>query len=251
MRTLSESFVAKGLVPILSACLALFVCPALNASMVNVDFNTPSAHPTLGTYSGAAQLGAPGDLWNGVNIEDNNTIAGSGLLALFDSNGQSTAFTLSIAASSDSCCYPNAVGWDPFNADSLNYGNLMADMSQGSGVNFTIYGLAPGEYDLWIYTPFGLGDMTANLDSRASLPYDQSDRLLSTHSQLLQPVVLLDGVLNVSSSHRVSGFQLAITSPTPEPSTTVLFSLTMALWYAKRQLQRYNAKPMMTTGTSS
>lgn len=226
-QTLLAAFLPKTFLPALAFCLIPFLGVELRASLVNVDFNTPIAHPTLGTYSGAAQIGAPGDIWNGVDIENNNTAAGTGVLSLIDAAGADTGFMLSIAASSDGCCYANAPGWDPYNADSPNYGNLMADMSQGGGLTFTLAGLAPGAYDLWIYTPFGLGNMTANLDSKASLPYDDTDRLLSTHSQLLNPIVLGDGLLSVSSDQRVSGFQLVESAP--EPESLVMFALGIAL----------------------
>lgn len=106
------------------------------------------------------------------------------------------------AAVSDGCCFPNAVGWDPTNGDSPNYVNLMADMSRGdSGDVITLSGLAPDAYTLWVYTPFGLSNMTANLDSQLSYPYDDSDRILGphtdpfdltiySHSMLLNPFVL-------------------------------------------------------------
>jgi hypothetical protein len=115
----------------------------------------------------------------------------------------------------------------------------MAGMTQNSGMTLTLAGLAPGSYVLWVYTPFGLGDMTANQDSLSELTYDTSDGLLSAHSQMPDPVVLDDGLLTITSDHRVSGFQLEEPS-TPEPSTVFLFPAGIALLVTMKR-RRYFA----------
>jgi hypothetical protein len=81
--------------------------------------------------------------------------------------------------------------------------------------------------------------MTANLASVSSLPYDVTDRLLSTHSRMLDPVVLDDGLLRITSDQRVSGFQLE-ESPTPEPATVLLFPAGIALLVTMKR-RRYFA----------
>ena len=221
----------------LAFCLIPIVGAELKGGLIDVDFKYPIAHSAIGNYSGAAQIGVAGDLWNAVDIENNNTAGGTGVLSLTDTYGSATGVTISMAASSDGCCYPNAVGWDPTNGDSPNYGDLMAGMTQGSGMTLTLAGLTPGSYVLWVYTPFGLGNMTANLDSVSSLAYDDTDRLLSTHSQMLDPVVLDDGLLTITSDQRVSGFQL---ESAPEPSTVLLFPVGIALLVTMRR-RRYFA----------
>ncbi|PSN19083.1 hypothetical protein C7271_09095 [filamentous cyanobacterium CCP5] len=70
------------------------------ASLVGVDFNSsgfPPFIPASQTYSGAAVLGAPGDIWNGVAGGFSGSPAVSNL-PLVDSTGTATSLTLTLPA---------------------------------------------------------------------------------------------------------------------------------------------------------
>jgi hypothetical protein len=213
----------------MTICLALVAVRPAHAALIDVNFVDPVADSGLtglGVFSGAAQIGAAGNAWNEINID----VAHSGTpLALVDGSSSGAAVTMGIA--SDGCC--TGTFWRQ--QGGAAYAALMVGMTANDGVSFSISGLPAGLYDLWVYTPYGLGAMTANDVSVSSLAYNDTDFLLSTHSQLLAATVGGNGILSFSSSHRVSGFQLDLASsvaadsqPVPEPIGLTLLGVGLA-----------------------
>ena len=130
---------------------ALVCCGATQADIINVDFDDSRA--SFGTYSGAAIIGAAGDVWNSCMPElDFGGYAGGTYTALQDSTGVATSVSLILTASGS--------GWGTTNNTDCNFGDPLNSLMRDSAFAFpgavgtaTISGLAPNA----AYTIYLLG----------------------------------------------------------------------------------------------
>jgi hypothetical protein len=147
----------------ISACFAAFCAATVDASLINVDFgtdNTTTYGDTVSAvYSGAAVVGASGDIWNATN-------ALSGSVALVDSAGLASGATMtysggnmySIGGSFESSTYKN-----------LMHDYLIPGWSTTSASTFaTLTGLAAGTYKLYIYSASNAKDRQATFYAATS-----------------------------------------------------------------------------------
>ncbi|MCE9552572.1 MAG: PEP-CTERM sorting domain-containing protein [Planctomycetes bacterium] len=218
---------------LLMAVVALSATSA-HAVLINVDFNASMYLAGAGTFSGspATSVGpdTAGSIWNGVNIDVTHSS-----LPLLNSSGGVSGVSLTSAILADGCCGGQWTG--------TNYAGLMSDMSANAGFSpsdLTLSGLTPGVWSLWVYTPYALGDITAN-GTFGPAPAEGFDQVNAgdgsttiaggsdgdhPHYVFLQPTVLGDGLLSIGSTHRASGFQLfQADAVVPEPSAVVLMGL--------------------------
>jgi len=205
---------AKQMLLVVAVVAVGMVCWAgsAQASVINVDFDTPTGSYTGGTYSGTAAAPDTGTTWNSVNVQTGVTSQ-----ALVDSNGGSTAVTLTMGASYDGSGSADTMAGS-------TYDTLMRDNTHNNGVSgITLSGLTDGTYDFWGYTPYGLGAMTltsgANSVTGTEPGYFDNNGTLAKATEHLQ-ITVTGGSLTIKSTHRMSGFQLM-----PEPATMALLGL--------------------------
>ena len=196
------------------AGLVFALAGTAQAGLISIDFDTPTGSYTGGTYSGAAAMGSAGDTWNSVNVQTGVTSQ-----ALVDSSGGSTGVTLTRATSYDGSGSADTMAGS-------TYDTLMRDNTHNNGVSgITLSGLADGTCDFWGYTPYGLGAMTltsgVNTITGTEPGYFASNGTLAMATEYLQ-ITVTGGSLTISSTHRMSGFQLV---PIPEPSSMALLLL--------------------------
>lgn len=135
------------------ACLA----STASAASINIDINgkgTPSQTPV--TYSGAAAIGAAGDVWNGYLV-DSSLVEGERVVSpaqsgfLVDSTGAATTVKFQIGAVCSDA--PGGIGSDL--ANDLCYvrsPNLSGDPAPPTSTTFTLQGLtANALYDVYLY----------------------------------------------------------------------------------------------------
>ena len=153
-------FRARFLTVILMLAEAVAFRPAPSrAERINVDFNDVSANggnPTP-TYSGAAAVGSPGDLWNGLNLGDAWSSQYDTLtfaLPLYASG--SPLAGVSLIMSGNKCTLP--WGW---NTNSNPYTALLSDYV-AYDPTITVTGLTSGTYDLFLYSGAVRPKFTAN-----------------------------------------------------------------------------------------
>lgn len=119
----------------------------VNAGLINVDFGDKnstnySGVPYPGAYSGAAVIGADGDIWNGVATTSTAT-SGSGI-SLVDSQGQATGIQLAYAC--PQLMRVTSSNWNALLDDQIGTYNTL-----GSSLWVTLSDLEPGVYDLYVY----------------------------------------------------------------------------------------------------
>jgi hypothetical protein len=211
----------------------LLVHPAL-AQLIDVDFNNDSYGATHGgpnpgpTMSGAAVLGAAGDLWNGIN-----TASGSGV-SLFYATGSSSPVTMTFTSGGgyDAKSFGGAT---PFAG--TPYDALMEDYLFNSGVpqTITLSGLATNAiYDLVLYNAAdnsagAVGrttSFTVNGNTQSSVWNATSSTLVAGVDYVEFASALSDGSGNLvitytgsgSAEGDVDGFQIKAVPPTPTVS---------------------------------
>ena len=192
--------------------LAAMVAFSVGAKLVNVDFNQNNAPgwggggPNPGpTMSGAAVLGAAGDLWNGINVNSGAT------LPLTNSDGSASAVTLTFTSSGgyDVNSYS---GSTPF--ANTPYNALMQDYLYNGGAPQTIKlsGLATNSsYSLVLYNAAGAGTagrityFTVNGITKSSTWDGASSLLLAGVDYVNFPTALTDGSGNLVITYNGNG----------------------------------------------
>ncbi|HEY3762944.1 MAG TPA: Ig-like domain-containing protein [Verrucomicrobiae bacterium] len=210
------------------------LCNALQAQLIDVDFNNDSygsAHggPSVGpTMSGAAFLGAAGDQWNGISVS-----SGSGISLIYATGGNSpVTMTFASGGGYDANAFAGAT---PF--ASTPYDALMEDylFNGGSARTITLSGLATNAtYDLVLYNAAdnsagAVGrttSFTVNGNTQSSVWNASSSTLIAGVDYVEFASAQSDGSGNLAITYNgspegdIDGFQIAgkatvkITSPT-------------------------------------
>lgn len=190
-----------------NAAGGLLAALSAQAALINVDFNGGSYQngvPNGPTQTGPAVIGATGDYWNG--FVDDAPAVRSGE-SLMDSTGAATSVTLDYNAgfNYDSMSW----GTSPFVTAGSPVADLMVEFigaGAGNTGTLTLRGLAPGQYDLYLYSAPDSGDAQSRVTSFrvnglvASVgPNQNASKLIpGTNYVHLIPTVQEDGVLDVS-----------------------------------------------------
>jgi uncharacterized delta-60 repeat protein len=154
---------SAGLLLLLAAARGLLLADPVQVQLIDVDFNTNSAHvsgggPAIGpTMSGAAVLGGADDHWNGIDVT-----SGTGIPLIY-ANGSNSPVTMTFTSGGgyDANSYG---GSTPFASTPMDA--MMEDYLYNGGVaqTVTLSGLAPyAKYDLVLYSAadaYGAGRTT-------------------------------------------------------------------------------------------
>ena len=175
--------------------------------------------------SGAAVVGAAGDLWN----EFIASSASSQVLT--DVGGAATGVALSFAADG---AYTSAPGYDAFQ------GTPWANLMQGylvNNISMTLTGLTPGQaYDMYIYTQGdnnsagrAIGLSATGGGSATTTQTNANTFILNDNYMLLTSVADGDGTIAIgqffgAGETNVNGFQL-VSSDVPEPGTASVLGM--------------------------
>ncbi|HEV2331163.1 MAG TPA: hypothetical protein VGY56_20465 [Verrucomicrobiae bacterium] len=208
--------------PLTAAGIFIFSASLLRAQLIDVDFNNDSygaAHggPAVGpTMSGAAVLGAAGDQWNGIDVNN-----GTGIPLIY-ANGSNSPVTMTFT--SQGGYDANSFGGStPFAG--TPYDALMEDYLFTKGVlqTITLSGLVPNSYyDLVLYNA---GDnaatggratfFTVNAYEQASI-WNATSNLMANWDYVAFPTAQSDGSGNLvitwtgngTAEGDVDGFQI-------------------------------------------
>lgn len=227
------------------AVLATAIACAAHAQLINVDYKGPIGASVMG---GAAYLGNPGDIWNGI-------ISGKGYQAggppLLDSTGAVSTVTMSYY-STDGGVNSGVAAIQPNPALTSDY----LQSSGGQSLGFELSGLvANGTYNLAAYIASDssiAGDRSLYLTATGAPSFAASGNpdfiyingedvayfQCQADSKGNLTVIETDGLSNTSGQVVLGGFQLQYAgSPTPEPATTTFAALTV-VGLVRRKLRR-------------
>ncbi len=220
--------------------MAAALSPRAKATLIDVDYS-PGNGPA---QSGAAVLGASGDVWNNLSNSGTNVV-------LNDSTGTPTSATLTWAMNFGAL----DTGGSPMDAGTTN---LMEDYGGFNGTTITIAGLSPAtKYQLVLY---GAGDQTGgDQGTTFTIPQTGGPSLVGLTSEtfsgsgdrrisdgpgvaytVLNPLSDATGKININVSYNsshfstapVNGFQLATV---PEPASMALLAIGGTALLARRR----------------
>ena len=216
--------------------------------LINIDFNS-LAGPTP-TYSGAAALGSAGDQWNGLALPDGWSINNNAysFTTISDSNGANLpGVSVNLDAGHSQCFDP----WGP-NSNGSGFNNLTQDYI-AYDPRFTLSGLAPGNYDFYLYGTRGTyAPVSVNGGTPKTfngLSGNDTPTLVEGRDYLWFPVqVGNDGKLEFHATdlggdgwaYRIAGFQLK-TVPANTPPTGVTLTRTT-------DARQYSTESSITAG---
>lgn len=204
-----------------------------NAGLVDVAFYSSNfAHTTM---SGAAVLGAAGDVWNSFDAGNPNTPTNYGPFALVDTASNATGISLSFNADGGVISGHSGTQPDPNLTNSYLYNNTSGPITE------TLTGLAPNaSYNLVLYVASDdalRGDRSvtgsANTSAFAATGNPQStfingenvvELTVSADSTGALAIAENDGLTNTSGEVDLNGLQLQSLA-TPEPGSLLLLCL--------------------------
>ncbi|MBC8096154.1 MAG: hypothetical protein H7Y43_10105 [Akkermansiaceae bacterium] len=223
-----------------ASSLTIVPVPSTNFGVnVNVQFvGTSRGTGFAATQTGPAVIGNAGDIWNLVSnpnpvLPDTSPIFGAGEI-LSDAMGIGTTYTLDYTGSADLNTGVN----NPFVGSGSPAENLMQAFLAAENTNtatVTLHGLAPGAYNLYLYSSSANGagqsnitQFTANGAMASVGPNDALNVLTEgTNYVRIAPTVAANGILTISfistsetGGAQLNGFQLS--GPGATPSIVVL-----------------------------
>jgi hypothetical protein len=221
--------------PILLA-FAAFASATLHAQLVSIDFSNGSVP------SGAAAIGSPGDVWNGLPQGDN--LAGGSYSGFVDSTGAPVAgLSLAFGSLSPSDSYGSYPG-DGGLAGSPLFDQYRSFFDNATGsITFTLSGLTAASYDVYLYAQGdsftnGTNTMTIGLASDAmNTSHTTASLTAGVNYASILGVVPTAGTLAIQLSGSgnyvvANGLQI---QAVPEPSTWAALAGAGALLLALRR----------------
>jgi PEP-CTERM motif len=230
-----------------AAVCALGITTSARAQLIDADFNAaPNGNtPESPTMSGAAVIGSAGDVWNGID-GDQDGVNGT-YIPLVDSNGNTITgskwtFTTGHGLFDDTggtTTNPTALMEDYMYGSSGNEGGTISGLVAGDTFTLVIYGAGDqsGQGDIMTLSGDMTGGNTADTLDTSAIDRDITNGIGDAYNTFtgtigasgqIQIVLAPNTAVNAQNGDAaLNGFQLQETAA-PEPSTYMLVGLGIA-----------------------